>query len=401
MVHLIRANRALTSTAGWDKLGRKTPHTLQGRLSRAATVGAYFEAELLEPEGLTRIEVTWPKDADLTFKQDKATGRWIISGTVYTAKTYEFIFRGTIRNADVAVSLRLPASPDPWTIWKDLPVDWAKLPYPKDDMDSVSIDADARMIGASRRGRSHAHKALPRDDDMRLYHDAATGWHIIAVADGAGSAEFSRLGSQTAVETAVTELPLLLATHDPLDTNADQNAQLFATLGQAASRAADALDDLADDTGAPLQSFSTTLLMGIAKQTTDGWFFASVSIGDGLIGLICDGCDSPIMMSPDSGTYAGQTAFLRSLAFTDPDNIKQRIHARHVPDFQAFIAMTDGVSDPMFASETAALHKQGWEDLFAQLPQEKTALLDWLNFKIKGEHDDRTIAMILPKEAPE
>ena len=374
-------------------MARQTPQYLEGRLSRAATVGEYFSAELLEPAGLTRIDVDWPDDTDLMFEQDRATGNWIISGTVLNAKLYEFTLRGTIANRDVAVNLRLPASPDPWTIWKDLPVDWNMLPYPKPDTETFRVEGEATIIAASRRGRSHAHKALPRDDDVRIHHDPDTGWHIMAVADGAGSAEFSRLGSQTAVETAVTELPHLLATHMP-----DTEEALFKTLGTATRAAADALDDLARDTGHPLSSFSTTLLIGIARKTADGWFFASISVGDGLIGLIAPD-EPPLMISTDSGDYAGQTSFLRSEELTDDSALRARIHHRMVPDFAAFLLMTDGVSDPQFASANVTRDPAAWSALFSQIAgMDEAALLDWLNFRIKGEHDDRTIAILTPSE---
>ena len=378
-------------------MARKPPQYIEGRLSRAATVGEYFAAELLEPAGLTRIEVDFPDDADLMFEQDKASGKWVISGTVHSAKMYEFIFRGTIANKDVAVNLRLPASPDPWTIWKDLPVDWDNLPYPKPDTDCARVEGDALMIAASRRGRSHAHKALPRDDDMALYHDADTGWHIAAVADGAGSAPFSRFGSQTAVKTAIAELPHLLATHLPDPATADLDKALAATLGTAALAAADAIDVVARDTGRRLRDFSTTLLIGIARKVPDGWFFASISVGDGMVGLIA-GDEAPLMMSADGGEFAGQTTFLSSDALADPGT---RIHHRTVPDFTAFMLMTDGVSDPMFASETATADPGAWAALYDQIKgMDETALLDWLNFRIKGEHDDRTIAILTPTETP-
>jgi hypothetical protein len=384
-------------------MARKPAQVLEGRLSRAATVGKYFAAELLEPAGLTRIEVDWPTDTDLVFEQDKKTRTWVISGTVHTAKMYEFILRGTINKNDVIVNLRLPASPDPWTIWKDLPVDWGTLPYPKDDTDHARITGDLTMIAASRRGRSHAHKALPRDDDMRVYHDTTTGWHIATVADGAGSAAFSRFGSQTAVETVITELPLLLAEHfleDDIDTS------LLNTLGTAAKLASTAIEDAASSSGTPAQAFSTTLLIGIARKSDKGWFFASISIGDGMIGLIAKD-EPPLMMSPDGGAYAGQTRFLRQDAIADTAALQARIHHRTVADFTAFMLMTDGVSDPMFASEVAAQDPASWFALLDQIqaaditltnPDADKSLCDWLNFKVKGEHDDRTIAILYPNK---
>lgn len=388
------------SIVDWVKrlMGSNPAQVFDGRLSRAATVGEYFVSELLEPAGLTQVTVDWPDDVDLQFEQDKKTKAWVVSGTLHTAKMHEFTLHGTINGQDAVINLRLPASPDPWTIWKDLPVDWTVLPYPKDDTDSARIDGDATMVAASRRGRSHAHKALPRDDDMRIYHDTATAWHIATVADGAGSAPFSRLGSQIAVETVITELPLLLADHLPTANSSNLDQALLGTLGTAAERAADALDDVATASGEPVQAFSTTLLIGIARKTNDGWLFASISIGDGMIGLIAED-ETPLMISADSGAYAGQTRFLRKDAFADKEALHSRIHHRTMSNFSAFMLMTDGVSDPMFESENAARAPDAWNALHEQVKDSDEAmLLDWLNFKIKGEHDDRTIAIMRPKD---
>ncbi|MEO0905522.1 MAG: hypothetical protein AAFX89_12265, partial [Pseudomonadota bacterium] len=157
-------------------MGHKPVQVVEGRLSRAATAGEFFTAELMEPAGLTEISNDWPEDVDLHFEQDPKTKTWLLSGIVSTAKLYEFDLDAVQNGSKVTLNLRLPASPDPWTMWKDLPVDWDSLPYPKPDTDSARIDGELTMIAASRRGRSHAHKALPRDDDMRIYHDAGTGW---------------------------------------------------------------------------------------------------------------------------------------------------------------------------------------------------------------------------------
>jgi len=151
---------------------------------------------------------------------------------------------------------------------------------------------------------------------------------------------------------------------------------LLATLGAAVGKAADAIDHVALSSGRRLQDFSTTLLIGIARKTDDGYFFASISIGDGMIGVIADDA-TPLMMSPNA-----------------------RIHHCIVPDFTAFMLMTDGVSDPMFSSEKAAENITEWTALFEQIDMSSSdALCEWLHFKVKGEHDDRTIAIITPDKS--
>lgn len=67
------------------------------------------------------------------------------------------------------------------------------------------------VVAASKRGRSHAQDGKYRDDHFRIRADAATGWHILVVADGAGSAELSREGSRIACDCVMQALLPLLA----------------------------------------------------------------------------------------------------------------------------------------------------------------------------------------------
>lgn len=103
---------------------------------------------------------------------------------------------------------------DPRKLWKNLPVDWKGMPepkYEKEDCQNEYVKVEAfeggepqkDIVAASKRGRSHAQEAKPRDDHFKLYHDDKTNWYVMAVADGAGSARYSREGSRIACETVV------------------------------------------------------------------------------------------------------------------------------------------------------------------------------------------------------
>lgn len=102
---------------------------------------------------------------------------------------------------------------DPRKLWKNLPVDWENMPEPRyqnEDVQCEYVKVEALddgapqkdIVAASKRGRSHAQEAKPRDDHFKMAH-LENGWYIMAVADGAGSAPFSREGSRIACETAV------------------------------------------------------------------------------------------------------------------------------------------------------------------------------------------------------
>ena len=62
------------------------------------------------------------------------------------------------------------------------------------------------VIAASVRWRSHANVGKPRDDAFHFAFDKNSGWNFVAVADGAGSAKYSRKGSELATQTVVKEL---------------------------------------------------------------------------------------------------------------------------------------------------------------------------------------------------
>ncbi len=99
------------------------------------------------------------------------------------------------------LNLVLLVNADPKSLWKNIePSD--ELPYPKPHTATAQLNGDGyKIIAASRRGRSHAHEGTFRDDDFSI-KITDSGWDILIVADGAGSAKFSREGSRLACSTA-------------------------------------------------------------------------------------------------------------------------------------------------------------------------------------------------------
>ena len=75
---------------------------------------------------------------------------------------------------------------------------------PKDHTDHKRVVGPLRnIIAASKRGRAHAHSGTFRDDDFSIQFNESTGWYMIAVADGAGSAQYAREGARIACDTAI------------------------------------------------------------------------------------------------------------------------------------------------------------------------------------------------------
>ena len=319
-------------------------------------------------------------------------------------------------------SISFLVNPDPRSLWKHIEPDPDGL-FWKANSDSARKDGAATMIAASLRGRSHAHSGTFRDDDFSL--EFVDEWSILSVADGAGSAKFSRRGAKVACDVVVErttqhlrgsldgDFADILAQYAKKDGDADEarrqiGQRLYSSLGDAAMAAYRAVQQESDATeGSQLKDFSTTLLFAICRQFDFGWFVGTFAIGDGGIGVYRENDDVIILNRPDGGDFAGQTRFLTmSDIWTSPQEIAQRLGFCIVDDFTALCLMTDGVSDPKFQTDnnffdTAVWH-EFWSDLSSEVRLERSntaadaELLEWLDFWSKGNHDDRTIAILLP-----
>jgi serine/threonine protein phosphatase PrpC len=273
------------------------------------------------------------------------------------------------------------------------------------------------MMAASQRGRSHAFEGTPRDDDFALHFDENTGCYIMIVADGAGSARYSRRGSELACSVAMNvcrekllaDKDVLLRCNQPDDKNTIAKL-MQEIIGNAVFESYKAIEKEAPGKNAQPKDYATTLLLTVCKRYDYGWFVAAWWVGDGGIGIYDRAANSlKVPGEPDGGEFAGQTRFL-----TMPDIIRnelyQRIRFEIVEDFTAIVLMTDGVTDPKFETDANLKRIEKWnvfwDDLHGNneeqvgvdfsLNDEEAAsqLLRWLDFWSKGNHDDRTIALL-------
>lgn len=326
---------------------------------------------------------------------------------------------------------------DPRKLWKNLPVDWENMPMPKyrcDDIQAEYIKVQALadgspqkdIVAASKRGRSHAQEAKPRDDYFKITH-LDNGWYVMAVADGAGSAKFSRAGSHIACEVSVKQCIASLNDNNGFeDAILKYNEQMkegesevrklvgdyiYKIVGTAAFNAHRAINLEASRTKIQSKQYATTLLLTIIKKFHFGWFLASFWVGDGAICLYDKKTHTvKILGVPDEGEYAGQTRFLTMPdIFKDATSFYQRLRFNIVDDFTALFMMTDGVSDPKFETEANLNNPDKWDALWRDLRENgveltddnessKDQLLNWLDFWSPGNHDDRTIAILYEGE---
>jgi len=105
-----------------------------------------------------------------------------------------------------------PPTHPPLAAWTWLPPD-PNLPSPRQEEWTHRVDGFPRkedvpnggcFISASARGRGHKQDGLYCDDSSSFFH--AGCWRVVIASDGAGSAKFSRSGSQVACDSVKKEL---------------------------------------------------------------------------------------------------------------------------------------------------------------------------------------------------
>lgn len=370
--------------------------------------------------GSWQVKFANAKEMGFTYDASKNA----LVGTPILAGEHELLLELTIANAPGRPPLQrkiaLTVNPDPDSLWKNLPSNAAD-PYHKPDTDRADVFTEnARMLSASQRGRSHAHEGLFRDDDFLITFHKPTGWHLLVAADGAGSAKYSRRGSQIACTRAIafmeqwieSQHASLNAAAESLMTNGGDSAMRTAAytwLGGAAFDARKAIQSEADthEPPAAVRDYATTFLLAAAKQFQAGWAIMAFSVGDGGIGLLRNDGQVTVLCTVDSGEFSGQTVFLTaSDVMGKAEKIMQRVHVTRASDLTALVLMTDGVTDPKFPTEASLSDPEVWKSFWSELtgavdfrPDNSEAadqLLKWLSFRSPGNHDDRTITLLLP-----
>lgn len=326
---------------------------------------------------------------------------------------------------------------DPRKLWRDIPVDWENMTEPKYKKDDIQIDyvkvealsdgtPQKDIVAASKRGRSHAQEGKPRDDHFKMSH-MDNGWYIMAVADGAGSAKYSREGSRIACEEVTNYCMAQLANSKDFEsavkqynehkTESESDARkavgdyIYKIVGTAAFKAHKSINAEAAIKKLPAKQYATTLLLAICKKFEFGWFIATFWVGDGAICLYNKQAHTAEVLGvPDEGEYAGQTRFLTMPEiFKDATSLYQRLRFRIVDDFTALFLMSDGVSGPKFETDANLNNPDKWDALWTDLKENgveltddneetKNQLLAWLDFWSPGNHDDRTIAILYEGE---
>lgn len=311
---------------------------------------------------------------------------------------------------------------DPKDLWKNIPSS-KDIKYWKDDDDVYSDDfLDKKIVIASKRGRSHAHEGTTRDDHF-FTQKFSNHWEMVAVADGAGSAKFARKGSELACikicekfnnEEILTNLnDLLLEFYKENKQEVEIKSKIFNILYREVLSLHNDLREFATQEEILLKDLNTTLIFVLMKKFDFGYIILSFGVGDCPICIVNEGVSEVKLLNKlDVGEYGGGTRFITMPEiFTNEGSfpISQRFGIHKFQDFSKLFLMTDGIYDPKFIVENKLEDLDAWKNFLSDLNGEnediakvdftnetevKFQLLKWMDFWSKGNHDDRTLAII-------
>ena len=429
-VKIIQENQKMIM-ANWTLKTRIDDITLQSVSLPNGTVNKKYESKIdfikLGWNDIIYSEIKDLEDSGLEFNNEEELlfGNPIISGDL----KIKLLFRlegeaeDSILNEKTIIII---INPDPKSLWKDIESDKTD-PYWKVDNVTVSSNfLDKNIVVASKRGRSHANVGSFRDDDFAFKNINETGWSVLAVSDGAGSASLSRQGSKMSCDLVLsyfednfTEEYLkefdenLLNHHNKTDEDSSKKISHFVydNLSKAAWFVHKELEKFAIKLERPLKDLHATLIFALVKKYEFGYAILTFGVGDCPIGLLNkDLTEIKLMNWLDVGEFGGGTRFITMPEIFQSDKFSTRFGFKLVDDFSCLMLMTDGIYDPKFVVEVNLEKIEKWNEFIDDLQgkNEDNCKVDfnkenaeiaqqlstWMDFWNPGNHDDRTLAII-------
>ena len=395
-----------------------------------ATVNKRYETRLdLDKLGWT--DFSFSELEDLTqYGLSCDPENYVISGTPVKSGDFKltFRFRLDIENESSVLhekKISFIVNPDPKSLWKNIESDKTDPYWKEDNVTAMGQLGDKSIVVASRRGRSHANVGSFRDDDFAFKHFENSGWNIVVVSDGAGSAKFSRKGSEIACKSTVgyfeqhlqgelsKELDLIISERyeDMEGSPKKLNLFIYTNLGKAALHVHKQLAQFAETVEADLKDLHSTLIFTLFKKYDFGYALLSFSVGDCPIGILDkEQTEATLLNWLDVGEFGGGTRFITMPEIFNSDKFATRFCFKLLPDFSYLFLMTDGIYDPKFSVEANLEKTEKWQEFLEDLggknadrckvdlskdnPQIADQLATWMDFWSAGNHDDRTLAII-------
>lgn len=376
-----------------------------------------FSFELDDFPNIRIKNVTNLQETGLTFENNK------ISGIPYVNSLHdldiEFYHIYDESNTEIK-KVHLLVNADPKDLWKNIPAHPDAVFYKPDEASYKGRFLDKKITVASKRGRSHAHEGKFRDDDFAV-KELPGNWNIVSVSDGAGSAPMAREGSRL----ATTAVNMFFSSEDILHAVEKNSKDLYASssseiqskakenvirlLYEGVLHAYRVLDQTAAEHSFSIKDLHTTLIFALVKKFDFGYAILSFGVGDCPINLISpDFSEVRLLNRMDVGEFGGGTRFITMKEIFN-DDIVSRFGITCVNDFSYLVLMTDGIYDPKFMTESQLENIESWKVFFDDLAGNNDdrakvdfindahidqQLLTWTDFWSRGNHDDRTLAII-------
>ena len=385
----------------------------------------------IDLQGFPGINIKEIRNLDsVGLKFDAETNR--IFGTPTIANTVELhivFYNKTDENKSEEIKI-VPfiVNADPKDLWMNKASDQGAK-YAKQD-EAIFFDdfLDKKIVVASKRGRSHAHDGSFRDDDFQV-KQLVNDWVIVALADGAGSAKYARQGSKIATELITesfnnekllnTLSADIKAYYTELETSEETQVEddklkhkssIINVLYKEVRNLHTQLIEFSKEDEINLKDLNTTLIFALCKKFDFGYVILSFGVGDCPINIVLnDVQDVKLLNILDVGDFGGGTRFITMPEIFNNPNMGSRFSINKFGNFDKLFLMTDGIYDPKFVTENKLEDVATWQSFLQDLDGEnedqvkvdftqdegvENDLLRWLDFWSKGNHDDRTLAII-------
>lgn len=337
--------------------------------------------------------------------------------------------------------ISLVINPNPKDLWQEKESDKTDIFYKDDNVKDSTILGEKILVVSSKRGRSHANVGSFRDDDFAYKFFEKTGWSLVVVSDGAGSATLARKGSQLACNSVVDffenhleiekakefEDKIMVYSADKTEENLKEiNLLSKQILYKATVYVHNQLKEFAENTytsnpdlfnnpkaKSNIDYFHSTLIFALFKKYDFGYIIQTFGVGDCPIAVMNkDKTETTLLNWLDVGEHGGGTRFI-----TQPDifhsterPMATRFNLKVIDDFSYLFLMTDGIYDAKFVVEANLEKNEKWIEFLEDLDGKnednskvnfdleneniKNELDKWMDFWSVGNHDDRTLAII-------
>ncbi len=411
-----------------------------------ATVKKQYSAKIdfqtLKLDDIIKVEFLGLEEIGLKFniETDTIQGVPIQSGDIKLR--FLFKLKGESEESPLNEKLiSLVINPNPKDLWQDKESDKTDIFYKEDNVNDTAILGEKRLVISSKRGRSHANVGSFRDDDFAYKFFEKTGWSLVVVSDGAGSATLARKGSQLACNSVVDffenhleiekakefEKKIEEYSNNRTDENLNEIKLLYKhILYKATVYVHNQLKEFAENTytsnpelfnnqkaKSKIDYFHSTLIFALFKKYDFGYIIQTFGVGDCPIAVMNkDKTETTLLNWLDVGEHGGGTRFI-----TQPDifhsierPMATRFNLEIIEDFSFLFLMTDGIYDAKFVVEANLKKNEKWLDFLEDLDGKnedntkvnfdlnneniKNELDKWMDFWSVGNHDDRTLAII-------